>query len=120
MTDNYPQTNKRPPSIGVPIQMSAASVPAHSEEVTSEKREPRWRPSLGMLSFRTRRCFLNFLRWFGILLAALLVVDGIFWLWVWHLSPEEFQRFTACLDAGVVPSFWERFVYHIACFGGSL
>jgi len=57
-----------------------------------------------------------------VLVASLVVValNCIFWIWVWQLSPEELDRFTACLDAGVVPSRRERLVYHLACFWGSL
>ena len=120
MVEQQVDETKRPPAIKLPLQVSAASTHPREESVPVEAREPSRSLFDGRFSFRTRRSFLRFLRWFGIFLAAILLVDGLFWLWVWHLTPEEFQRFTACLDAGVVPSFWERFVYHIACFGGSL
>jgi len=57
-----------------------------------------------------------------ILVASLVFValNCVFWIWIWQLSPEELDKFTACLDAGVVPSRRERLVYHLACFWGSL
>ena len=57
-----------------------------------------------------------------VLSISLIVValNCLFWVWIWQLSPDELDKFTACLDAGVVPSYRERLAYHIACFGGSL
>ena len=58
--------------------------------------------------------------WLAISLLIVLGLEMLFWVWIWQMSPEQFQKFTACLDAGVVPSLKERFIYHFACFWGNL
>lgn len=55
----------------------------------------------------------------GVLIACFLV-EGVIGLIIWRMPPDRFHRFTACLDSGVVPSWWERIVYHTACFWGSI
>ena len=72
--------------------------------------------------------FLFNLKWYGyrifaflgIGLIIVLMAECLFWIWIWQLPPDRFNRLTACLDAGVVPSVQERAVYHLACFWGSL
>ena len=70
--------------------------------------------------FYTRYIIRKIMLWFAIILLVALGLEILFWLWVWQMSPQQFQQFTACLDAGVVPSFKERFLYHLACFWGNL
>lgn len=60
---------------------------------------------------------------FSVLIGVLLVcflMEGVIGLIIWRMPPDRFHRFTACLDSGVVPSWWERMVYHTACFWGSI
>ena len=74
------------------------------------------------------RYFLFNVKWYGyrifailgMVLVIVLLIESVFWIWIWQLPPEKFNRLAACLDAGVVPSVRERMVYHLACFWGSL
>ena len=70
--------------------------------------------------FYTRYFAQKIILWIGIILLVILGLEALFWLWILQMSPHQFQQFTACLDAGVVPSFKERFLYHMACFWGNL
>ncbi|MBQ7413563.1 MAG: hypothetical protein IJV07_04765 [Alphaproteobacteria bacterium] len=102
----------------------------------------RERPKIARLSWldriRTRfrqrqndisyQYFLFNLKWYGYRILAflgigliiVLIAECLFWLWIWQLPSDRFNRLTACLDAGVVPSLRERTVYHLACLWGSL
>ena len=70
--------------------------------------------------FYTRYFSRKIILWIGIILLVALGLEALFWLWILQMTPHQFQQFTACLDAGVVPSLKERFLYHTACFWGSL
>ena len=70
--------------------------------------------------FYTRYFTRKVILWIGIILLVALGLEALFWLWVLQMTPHQFQQFTACLDAGVVPSLKERFLYHMACFWGNL
>ena len=70
--------------------------------------------------FYTRWWLRKILLWLMILLLVIFGLEILFWLWVWQMPSDQFQKFTACLDAGVVPSLKERFIYHLACFWGNL
>ena len=56
----------------------------------------------------------------GCILFVFLTLECVFWVWIFQMPKEKFYQFTSCLDAGVVPSLKERFIYHIACFWGSI
>ena len=70
-------------------------------------------------------CLLRFfgrkiLLWLGCILFVFLALECAFGFWVWQMPKEQLDQFTSCLDAGVVPSFKERFIYHLACFWGTI
>ena len=70
--------------------------------------------------FYTRYFSRKIILWIGIILLVALGLEALFWLWILQMTPHQFQQFTSCLDAGVVPSLKERFLYHMACFWGNL
>lgn len=103
--------------LAVPVQM----VRAAAEKSYEKKNKSIFFQCVNNIAnFLIGQKVINTLWILSVILLTVLFCEMCFGLWIAHLSPDRFQRLTSCLDAGIVPSWKERLLYHSACFIGIL
>ncbi len=130
LISKFPPPDDNPPTpyqprLGVPMRLAAAATPPDTE-VKTDPTPPEMPPVITREQFR-RSFWVFCFRWYshkvmkilGITLVVILFLEFCLGLWLAQMSPDQFHKLTACLDAGRSVSLKKQIAYQAACFWGS-